>query len=141
MAIAFFFSDLTTPGFGKGSTLSKQSSVGAGDGSSEIFTKPTHARKQSGNLLVQSSTDSRSNTSNLSLNSNRAGAGEIEVVIGRRGPPAGGMGLPARPKLTISGPRLSPQDGQAPSAFERPRPPPLILQQPNGIVTPSGRSL
>lgn len=55
-----------------------------------------------------------------------------EVLGRRRPPPKGAIGLPARPRLTISGPRPPPQDGkgpQGPSAFERPRPPPLILQQ------------
>ena len=60
--------------------------------------------------------------------------GNGEVLGRRRPPPKGAMGLPERPRLAISGPRPSPRDGkdpqaQGPSAFERPRPPPLILPQ------------
>lgn len=46
----------------------------------------------------------------------------------------GRQGLPPRPRLTISGPRPPLQDGmgdQAPGAFERPRPPPLIIKESN----------
>lgn len=55
----------------------------------------------------------------------------------RRGPASGGVGLPARPRLEISGPKPSPLDGnlkeeQPSSAFERPRPPPLVLQGNGG---------
>lgn len=138
--------DLTTPpGFTKDSTTSKHGDTDAEVGGSEVNRKLTHSRKESGNIVVQPSMDNRPSaqdyTPDLSINSNRAGAGKGEAVSKRRGPSAGVMRLPARPKLIISGPRLSPQDGQAPSAFERPRPPPLILQQPNGIITPPGRSL
>lgn len=45
-------------------------------------------------------------------------------------------GLPSRPRIAISGPRPPPLDGkdeQAPGAFERPRPPPLILSQPDKV--------
>ena len=54
-----------------------------------------------------------------------------EVLGRRRPPPKGAMGLPARPRLAVSGPRPPRRDGkdQGPSAFERPRPPPLILPQ------------
>lgn len=41
-----------------------------------------------------------------------------------------GPGIPSRPRLNISAPRPSAPDGQgdqAPGAFERPRPPPLML--------------
>lgn len=78
----------------------------------------------------------KNNAPNFSTHENLAGAGEGQAVAKRRAPLAGATGLPVRPRLTISGPKLSPQDGkgdQAPGAFERPRPPPLILQQPNGI--------
>jgi len=103
--------------------------------------RPTHHRKFSSNVLnslsVDSSSDSRSSTAPYQSAGGNIGAIEEVGASGRRrAPPAGGMtGLPVRPRLTISGPKAPPQDGkgdQAPSAFEKPRPPPLILQQING---------
>jgi len=103
--------------------------------------RPTHHRKFSSNALnplsIDSSSDSHSNTTPYQSASGNTGATEEIGASGRRrAPPAGGMtGLPVRPRLTISGPKAPPQDGkgdQAPSAFEKPRPPPLILQQTNG---------
>jgi hypothetical protein len=103
--------------------------------------RPTHHRKFSSNVLnslsVDSSSDSRSSTAPYQSAGGNIGATEEVGASGRRrAPPAGGMtGLPVRPRLTISGPKAPPQDGkgdQAPSAFEKPRPPPLILQQTNG---------
>jgi len=103
--------------------------------------RPTHHRKFSSNALnslsIDSSSDSHSSTAPYQSAGGNIGATEEVGASGRRrAPPAGGMtGLPVRPRLTISGPKAPPQDGkgdQAPSAFEKPRPPPLILQQTNG---------
>lgn len=69
----------------------------------------------------------------LSTGGNVVSADSIGEALGRRRPPPKSrVGLPARPRLAISGPRPPPQDGkgsQGPSAFERPRPPPLMFQQ------------
>jgi hypothetical protein len=101
--------------------------------------RPVHARKISSNILpslsVDSSPDSQSNAVPYLPTGGSVIRAAEEANGRRRAPPLGGtMGLPPRPRLTISGPKAPPQDGkgdQAPSAFERPRPPPLILQQPN----------
>lgn len=105
---------------------------------------PTHARKISAKVLPSLSVSEASNSQPnpqqnpapyLSTGGNVVGASEGELEGKRRPPPGRGMiGLPARPRLAISGPRPPPLDGkgdQGPSAFERPRPPPLILRQPN----------
>jgi len=146
--VTSFIGNLTAPGIKKGSTHSKLNGIDHEDGGSETTIKPTHGRKRSATILALVSTDdppnSKNNAPNLSTNGNFAGLGVGEVVTKQRGSPAGATGLPVRTRLIISGPKRSPQDGngeQAPSAFERPRPPPLILQQPNGNVMPPGRSL
>lgn len=101
--------------------------------------RPPHQRKISPNIFpslsINNSSDSQSNAAPyLSKGGTAIGPAEEVAANGRRRvPPAGG--LPPRPRLAISGPKAPPQDGksdQAPSAFERPRPPPLILQQSNG---------
>jgi len=98
-----------------------------------------HKRNISANVLpslsIDSSSDRQGNTSpHLLTGDNVARAAEVVGASGkRRAPPAGG--LPARPRLAISGPKAPPLDGkgdQAPSAFEKPRRPPLILQQAAG---------
>ncbi|KAH7915406.1 hypothetical protein BJ138DRAFT_998063 [Hygrophoropsis aurantiaca] len=58
-------------------------------------------------------------------------------------PSKGILGLPPRPRLAreISPPKPPPQDGkgdQAPSAFERPRPPPIILRSYDNRYGPYG---
>jgi hypothetical protein len=100
--------------------------------------RPAHRRKTSSNTSSQSN--------NLSLSSAGTyviGAVEEAGVNSRRRASPGGnvIGLPARPRLTISGPKAQPRDGksdQAPSAFERPRPPPLVLNKnakPGGLYS------
>jgi len=97
--------------------------------------RPPHQRKISPTILplsINRSPDSQSNAGRY-LSKGGNVIRPAEEAGRRRAPPAGG--LPPRPRLTISGPKAPPQDGksdQAPSAFERPRPPPLILQQSNG---------
>lgn len=108
------------------------------------INRPTHRRNISSNILpslsIDNSTDSQIATAPY------LSAGGETVVSGRRRAPTAGTvtGLPTRPRLAISGPIAPPQDGkrdQAPSAFERPRPPPLILQMANGKTPRNGGSL
>jgi len=59
---------------------------------------------------------------------------ENTTLVGPRRPVRGSS---KRTKVNISGPRLAPQDGKgedAPGAFERPRPPPLVIPQQDTSV-------
>lgn len=113
--------------------------------------RPAHKRNVSANILpslpINNSSDSQSNAAqNLPAGGNVIGATEEAGVNARRRVPPAALntiGLPTRPRLAVSGPKAPPQDGkgdQAPSAFERPRPPPLILQQASGKPPSNGGS-
>jgi len=112
--------------------LPPQAMMAAPEPQMNALNRPAHKRKISSNILPSFSMNSplystRNVTPYHSAGENVTGATENANVNERRH----GMGLPEKPRLTICGLETPLQNGktvQAPGAFERPRPPPLVLQ-------------
>ncbi|KII93240.1 hypothetical protein PLICRDRAFT_121653 [Plicaturopsis crispa FD-325 SS-3] len=95
------------------------------------YLSPQSQRPSPADTLESSrNTITRVPSANSSLYGTYSATANARLAAG--GAARSAQGLPSRPRLLISGPRPPPPDGKgesAPGAFERPRPPPLILDQ------------